>query len=47
MKYMLICSNGKVRQFYVRSMAELYKDIYGGTIVTEEVLSVAVEQQKA
>jgi hypothetical protein len=45
MKYILICPTGKIRQFYVAAMADLYKDIYGGTIVTEEVLTVAVEQQ--
>ena len=47
MKYILICTNGKIRQFHVAAMADLYKNIYGGTIVTEEVLSVAVEQQPA
>ena len=47
MKYTLICATGKIRQFHVAAMADLYKDIYGGTIVTEEVLSVAVEQQAA
>jgi len=47
MKYTLICANGRIRQFHVVAMAELYLNIYGGTIVTEEVLSVAVEQQAA
>ena len=33
MKYTLILSSGKVMVFNVKACAELYKTIYGGTLV--------------
>jgi hypothetical protein len=38
MQYTLITKNGKILQFYVKSVAETYKQIYGGDIVTEDIL---------
>lgn len=38
MQYTLITKNGKILQFYVKSVAETYKQIYGGHIVTEDIL---------
>ena len=38
MQYTLITKNGKILQFYVKSVAETYKQIYGGYIVTEDIL---------
>lgn len=40
MNYTLLTSQGYIKQFYVRAMAELYQSIYGGVI-----LDVALEQQ--
>ena len=42
MQYTLIQSNGKIQQFYVLAVAELYQTIYGGVVVTPQVL---VEQE--
>lgn len=35
MKYILILKNGKVMAFNVLECADLYKIIYGGTLITE------------
>ena len=40
MQYTLITKNGKILQFYVKAVAEMYKQIYGGDIVTEDILIV-------
>lgn len=40
MQYTLITKNGKIMQFYVKSVAETYKIIYGGYIVTNDILIV-------
>jgi hypothetical protein len=40
MQYTLITKNGKILQFYVKAVAETYKQIYGGDIVTEDILIV-------
>ncbi|MFZ9848020.1 MAG: hypothetical protein ACO3EE_07710 [Flavobacteriales bacterium] len=38
MKYTLITSGGKIMQFYGLQIAELYKLLNGGVIVTNEIL---------
>jgi hypothetical protein len=38
MQYTLITSTGKVMQFYVKSVAELYQTINGGVVITQQVL---------
>lgn len=38
MSYTLITKQGKIMQFYVKSMAELYLSIKGGTLVTNDIL---------
>ena len=43
MKYTLIMSNGKIMQFYVKAVAELYQSINGGVVVTQQVLDQAKE----
>jgi hypothetical protein len=43
MKYTLILPNGKIMMFYIQSVAELYKQINGGAIVTSELLKVCNE----
>jgi len=38
MQYTLIMRNGKIMQFYVEAVAELYQTIYGGVVITPQVL---------
>jgi hypothetical protein len=38
MSYTLITKQGKVMQFYVKSTAELYQTIKGGTLFTNDIL---------
>ena len=38
MTYTLITKQGKVLQFFVLAVAELYCTIYGGVVVTNEIL---------
>ena len=38
MSYTLILPTGKILQFYVKSVAELYKKTHGGVLVTNEIL---------
>ena len=38
MKYTLITAKGSVKQFYTEAVANLYKDIYGGVVITQQVL---------
>lgn len=38
MTYTLITKQGRVLQFFVLAVAELYQTLYGGVVVTNEVL---------
>lgn len=38
MQYTLIQSNGRIQQFFVLAVAELYQSIYGGVVVTPQIL---------
>lgn len=38
MKYTLITSKGKVMQFYIKSMADLYQSFNGGVVITQQIL---------
>lgn len=38
MQYTLITSKGKIMQFYVKSVAELYQSINGGVVFTQQIL---------
>jgi hypothetical protein len=38
MKYTLITKSGKLYTFYVKAVADLYQQCYGGTLVTDEIL---------
>lgn len=42
MQYTLITKTGRVMQFYVKGVAELYLSLNGGVIVTNEVLNETV-----
>lgn len=39
MKYTLINSQGRVRMFFIKEVAELYQIIEGGVILTEDTLA--------
>lgn len=39
MNYTLIMPSGRVMGFFIKHVAETYKSIYGGTIVTRGVLN--------
>jgi uncharacterized protein YfkK (UPF0435 family) len=43
MQYTLILPNGKIMQFYIQEIAELYQSINGGVVVTNEVLEESYE----
>lgn len=46
MQYTLITKTGKIMQFYVKSVAELYKEINGGVVFTQQVLNSQENMQK-
>jgi hypothetical protein len=43
MQYTLITRKGRVMQFYVQSVAELYQTIEGGVVFTQQVLETEVD----
>lgn len=43
MNYTLITSNGRIMQFYIKSVAELYQRINGGVVFTQQILTTPVE----
>ena len=38
MQYTLITKTGRIMQFYVQAVAELYQTINGGVVFTQQVL---------
>jgi hypothetical protein len=38
MKYTVITSQGKIKQFYVESVAQMYRDLNGGVVFTQQIL---------
>lgn len=38
MQYTLITKNGKIMQFYIKDVAELYQQINGGVVLTQQIL---------
>ena len=40
MQYTLITSKGKLMQFYIKSVAETYLSLYGGTIIDPTICMV-------
>jgi len=39
MKFTLITGNGKVFTFFVKSLAEMFQQAYGGKIITDNILT--------
>ena len=44
MPYTLITKNGKIMQFYVQGVAENYKNLYGGVVFTQQILTETAAQ---
>ena len=42
MEYTLITNTGRVMQFYIKSVAELYLSLNGGVLVTKDILNETV-----
>jgi hypothetical protein len=38
MPYTLITKQGKIMQFYVKSVADLYCSLNGGVVITQQIL---------
>jgi hypothetical protein len=38
MQYTLITIRGDIMQFYVKSVADLYQQIKGGVVITQQIL---------
>ena len=38
MEYTLITAQGKVMQFYVKAVADLYQQLNGGVVITQQIL---------
>ena len=45
MKYSLITKNGRIMQFYVLEVAQLYQSFEGGVVFTESVLDTVKQGQ--
>ena len=42
MQYTLLTAQGKIMQFYVKDVAEMYQAINGGVVFTQQVLQEEV-----
>lgn len=38
MPYTLLTANGSIKQFFVKSVADLYQSLYGGVVFTSQIL---------
>jgi hypothetical protein len=38
MKYTVITNTGKIQQFHILSVAELYRNLNGGVVFTQQIL---------
>jgi hypothetical protein len=38
MKYTVITTQGKIKQFYIQSVAEMYASLNGGVVFTQQIL---------
>ncbi len=43
MTYTLLTANGSIKQFYVKSVADLYQRLYGGVVFTQQVLDTVAQ----
>lgn len=45
MKYTLVTGKGKVFTFFIKALAETYQKAYGGTLITNEVLTEEIKNE--
>jgi hypothetical protein len=38
MKYTVITKTGKIKQFYIESVAQMYQQLNGGVVFTQQIL---------
>jgi hypothetical protein len=38
MKYTVITTQGKIKQFYIESVAQMYVNLNGGVVFTQQIL---------
>jgi hypothetical protein len=38
MKYTVITTQGKIKQFHIQSVAEMYRNLNGGVVFTQQIL---------
>lgn len=43
MKYTVITKMGKVKQFYIKAVAEMFVSLHGGTLIGEQLIAELVE----
>ena len=41
MQYTLITKSGKIMQFYIKAVADMYQQGLGGVVITQQVLKTA------
>jgi len=44
MQYTLITKNGKIMQFYVKDVAEMYQALNGGVVISQQILQEETAQ---
>ena len=40
MQFTLITKQGRIMQFFIKSVAEMYQSLYGGVVITQQILVV-------
>jgi len=45
MKYTLVTGKGKVFTFFIKAVAETFQQAYGGTIITNEILTKEIKNE--
>lgn len=43
MTYTLLTANGSIKQFYVKSVADLYQRLYGGVVFSSQELDTVAQ----
>lgn len=43
MQYTLLTANGSIMRFYVKGVADLYRNLYGGVVFTQQILTPEVD----
>jgi len=43
MRYTLITSQGKIMQFYIEDVANLYQSLYGGVVFCDKIVKKVVD----